>query len=78
MNDDYYENYYESSLLKKYPIWLANFNRSTPKHNCVIYQYSESGKVSGINSKVDMNWLYDESMIKSEKIDTAIKEEKKE
>ena len=63
MNDDYYENYYESSLLKQYPIWLANFSRSTPKHDCVMYQYSETGKVSGINSKVDMNWLYDKTML---------------
>jgi len=39
-NDDYYENYYDWSQLKEYPIWLANFRRTTPKYKCVMFQYS--------------------------------------
>jgi len=41
-----------------------------------MYQYSETGKVSGINSKVDMNWLYDETMLN--KISTPAPTPKKE
>ena len=63
MNDDYYENYYDINQIKKYPIWLANFSRTTPKHNCIMFQYSEKGRVKGINSYVDMNYLYDEGML---------------
>lgn len=63
MNDDYYENYYDINQIKKYPIWSANFSRTTPKHNCVIFQYSEKGRVKGINSYVDMNYLYDKNML---------------
>ena len=63
MNDDYYENYYDMNQIKKYPIWSANFSRTTPKHNCVIFQYSEKGRVKGINSYVDMNYLYDKNML---------------
>lgn len=63
MNDDYYENYYDINQIKKYPIWSANFSRTTPKHNCAVFQYSEKGRVKGINSYVDMNYLYDKNML---------------
>jgi len=62
-NEDYYENYYEKDFIKQYPLWLACFSKKEPKYKCVMYQYSETGRVAGINAKVDMNWLYDKSMI---------------
>lgn len=61
-NQDYYKNYYDWSQLK-YPIWLADYE-GDPNYDCVMQQYSSSGKVNGISGKVDMDWLFDESMMK--------------
>lgn len=61
-NQDYYKNYYDWSQLK-YPIWLADYE-GDPNYDCVMQQYSSSGKVNGISGNVDMDWLFDESMMK--------------
>ena len=45
-NQDYYKNYYDWSQLD-YPIWLADYE-GDPNYDCVIQQYSSSGKVNGI------------------------------
>ena len=65
-NQDYYKNYYDWSQLD-YPIWLADYE-GDPNYNCVIQQYSSSGKVDGIQGRVDMDWLFDESMISDAQI----------
>ena len=56
-NQDYYKNYYDWSQLK-YPIWLADYE-GDPNYDCVMQQYSSSGKVNGINGNVDMDWLFE-------------------
>ena len=61
-NNDYYKNYYDWSQLSQYPIWLADYV-GEPDQKCMIQQYSSKGKVNGINGAVDMNWLYDESIL---------------
>lgn len=44
--------------LKKYPIWLANYNKRPPKgYKFKIWQYSESMTISGINHKTDVNLM---------------------
>lgn len=58
-NLDYYKNWYNQEILKKYPIWLADY-KGEPDYKCLIHQYSESGKVNGIKNKVDMNYYYGE------------------
>ena len=60
-NTDYYRNYYDWSQLK-YPLWLADYN-GNPDYSCAIQQYTSSGRVNGINGNVDMDWLFDESML---------------
>ena len=60
-NNDYYKNYYDWSQLS-YPIWLADYT-GDPDRNCVIQQYTSSGKVNGINGNVDLDYLFDESML---------------
>ena len=65
VNIDYYKNYYDWSQLK-YPIWLADYN-GEPNYSCVMQQYTSGGKVNGISGNVDVNWLFDESMLKDEK-----------
>ena len=47
-----------SSLTSKYDTWLAQWNVKTPSKPCGIWQYSDSGKVAGIDGRVDMNYSY--------------------
>ena len=55
------ENKIESSVQKKYPIWVAQYNSECQyKKDYVIWQYSSSGKVNGISGRCDMNYYYGE------------------
>ena len=49
--------------MKSYKIWFAGPDASAPKYNAILWQYSWKGKVSGINGDVDMNYLYDSTLI---------------
>ena len=56
---------FDSSKLQKYPCWVANYCYETTKSfytkytgNYLFWQYSDFGKVDGINGKVDMNFYY--------------------
>lgn len=61
-NNDYYQNYLDWSQLN-YPVWLADYE-GNPNHNCVMQQYTDEGWVEGINGSVDMDYLFDENMLK--------------
>lgn len=63
-NNDYYENYYDWNELK-YPIWLADYNEN-PRYKCAIHQYSSEGNVNGINGTVDMDYLFDKTMLSND------------
>lgn len=63
-NLDYYRNYYDWNQLsehRKY-LWLADYTGG-PDVDCVIQQTGSTGKVSGISGNVDMDTLFDESML---------------
>ena len=64
MNNDYYNNYYDDDLKdnKTYKLWLADYTGDAD-HDCALQQYSSNGVVSGIDGKVDMNYLFDETML---------------
>lgn len=47
-----------SSLVDRYDTWLAQWSVSTPTRRCGIWQYSASGRVSGIDGNVDMDIAY--------------------
>lgn len=64
-NLDYYKYWYDQTTLTKYPIWLADYT-GEPDFNCIIQQYSSTGKVPGINGNVDMNYFYEENFKMSE------------
>ena len=56
-------NLYRKRLTKQYKIWLAHY---TSKGKATDYpgafytwQYSSSGKVSGIDGRIDMNYIYE-------------------
>lgn len=65
-NLDYYKNYYDWNQLTEYRkyLWLADYTNG-PDFTCVIQQTGSTGKVNGINGNVDMNTLYDESMLET-------------
>lgn len=60
-NVDYYKNWYEKDLINKYYFWLADYSGG-PDYKCYIQQFTSSGKVAGINGRVDMNYLYGEEV----------------
>ena len=66
-NLDYYKNYYDWSQLSEYRknLWLADYTGG-PNVECAIQQTGSTGKVSGINGNVDMNTLYEESMLSND------------
>lgn len=58
-NVNWLENYlYKDELLSKYDLWLAHWEVDSPKYECGIWQYSDSGKVSGISGNVDLSISY--------------------
>ena len=49
---------HKDKLIGKYDLWLAHWGVSSPAFKCTIWQYSDSGIVSGISGNVDMNWIF--------------------
>lgn len=57
-------NTMSSTVRNRYPLWVAQYyNRCQYDGKYAIWQHSDSGKVDGIDKKVDMNQLIDESII---------------
>lgn len=44
--------------LSEYPLWLARYSSDKGNYEPYMWQYSSSGSVDGINTKVDMNEYY--------------------
>ncbi len=59
-NYDYINNRYNYSELSKYYLWLAYPGASSAGRDCGTWQYSWTGKISGISGDVDMNYMYDD------------------
>lgn len=57
-NLDYYRNMYEPDLIKKYVFWLADYSGEADVP-CAYHQYTNKGKVPGINGDIDMDYFYD-------------------
>lgn len=51
------ENTLDESRLTNYALWIARYN-STLGRSTDIWQHSDSGKISGISTKVDLNIAY--------------------
>lgn len=56
LNWDYSQNYINESKLKSYKRWYAWYNESKPL-DCYLWQYTSTGRVSGIAGDVDLNEL---------------------
>ena len=63
-NQDYYRNLLDWDVLKDYRnhLWLADYE-GEPGYPCSIQQTGSTGKVNGISGNVDMDTLFDESML---------------
>lgn len=57
MNNDYYKNMYDKTIIGKYPIWLADYT-GEPDHECLFQQYTDSGNVPGLPGNVDLDYLF--------------------
>lgn len=57
-NLDYYNNMYDTATINKYILWLAQYTKGEPKFKCAYHQYSDKGKIAGINADVDLNTCY--------------------
>ena len=63
-NVNWFSNYLNySTLASKYSIWLAQWGTSTYSYGCDIWQYSESGRVSGVSGNVDVNIVVNPDVI---------------
>lgn len=59
-------NYITDEVQKAYPLWIAQYNNVCQYDgNYAVWQYSDSGKVSGVDGNVDMNYLHDENILKN-------------
>lgn len=61
LNLDYQKNFIDVSRLKEFYKWFARYTSEAQK-DCYLWQYSSSGKVSGISGNVDMNELVGKSI----------------
>lgn len=55
---NFIKNYIPESIYSKYDLAIAHYTNSTPWENKQIWQYSEKGKVKGINGDVDLDYCY--------------------
>ena len=59
-------SYITDEVQRAYPLWIAQYNNVCQYDgNYAIWQYSDSGKVSGVDGNVDMNYLHDENILKN-------------
>ena len=58
-NVDWLTNRLNAECLKQYPKWVAQWNDEyTYSERCVVWQYTSSGRLEGIDGPVDMNKWY--------------------
>lgn len=76
LNQDYKKNHYNVSQLGDFVEWYARYGASMNTTGAAIWQYSDTGRVSGISGNVDMNYLIDEKLLGSGTSSTPAKETK--
>lgn len=70
-NKDYYKNWYTPEIISSYILWLADYS-GEPDYPCAVQQTSSTGRISGINSGVDLDIWFAEELFNTPKIGTAI------
>lgn len=65
-NLSWLDNKIDKYIREKYPIWVAQYySKCEYDGKYDIWQYVSDGKVNGISGRVDMNYLYNENLIKT-------------
>ena len=54
-NKDYIENVFFPSELRDYYLWYARYRTTLDRSDVAIWQYTETGSISGVNGNVDLN-----------------------
>lgn len=78
-NKNWFTNYLEYEVIKErgYSIWLAHYGVNTASLDCDIWQYSETGVMSGIvDNAVDMNYMLHDIRDNVEPTPTPVEETK--
>ena len=57
LNEDYKRNWIDVTALSEYRRWYARYSSKAKPDGAYIFQYSDNGRVNGINEKVDLNKL---------------------
>ena len=61
MSKSHLEDYIDSTLAKRYPIWVAQYaDTCTYKGKYGMWQYTDKGRVKGIKTDVDLDWCYED------------------
>ena len=71
-NPNWFTNYLDYKQLSSlYSIWLAQYYKEA-QFECDIWQYSSEGSVNGVAGNVDVNIIYNESIIRRENEDAQM------
>lgn len=62
-NQSWLQNKLNYSKFKKYKLWYAAPGASSPKYSCAVWQYSWMGRIHGISGNVDLNFMYDTTLL---------------
>lgn len=57
VNKDYEKNWIDTSRLKGHRKWYAHYSSKAKPENAYLFQYTDKGKVKGIDGYVDINKL---------------------
>lgn len=57
-NKDYLQRMFNMDVLQKYDLWYAFWDSSCDRKDVGLWQYTDKGRVAGINGNVDMNYVY--------------------
>ncbi len=71
LNKSYYLDYYDWDVLADYKdkLWLADYTDNPPYTSCLVRQISDDGFVDGFTDTVDVDVLYDLTMLDGKKDD---------
>lgn len=72
------DNKIEKQIKENYLIWVAQYNNECEYYEgeYILWQYTSSGKVKGITGNVDMNYLYNESLLDDNEEDPDAEEKR--
>lgn len=62
-NQSWLQNKLDYSKFKNYKLWYAAPGASFPKYSCAMWQYSWNGRIHGISGNVDLNFMYDTTLL---------------